>query len=186
MKLTIVRHGETLENAVDIIRGHHGGTLSKRGIEQAKIAARALKDEMFDQAWSSDLKRCVDTAKYILEFHSDLKLQLTTDLREVNYGEFQGRTGAEIRAFFDRHGGYTETSRVPGGESQLEMSTRTLYFVNGLFKRFPDQKILLVTHTGPIESIRTFIEKTPFSGDALNASILRLEIIKPLELYPES
>lgn len=184
MELTLVRHGETIENASDTIMGHHGGTLSEKGIGQAVQTAEKLKDEKFDQAWSSDLRRCVDTAKYILKPHHNLQLQLTTALREVNYGEFQGRPGAEIRAFFDKEGGYTRTSQVPGGETQLDMSIRVLNFVNNLLDRHSNKRILLVSHNGPIEAIRVATERTPFSGDAKNAGILQLHITKPLELYP--
>lgn len=184
MRLTVVRHGETIENAGDIIMGQNGGTLSKKGVEQAKMTAQTLEDEIFDQAWSSDLKRCVDTAKYILEPHPDLSLQVTPALREVNYGEFQGRPGAEIRAFFDQEGGFNQKLKVPGGESHIEMAERVLHFVNDLFRQFPKQKILLVSHNGPIETIRAAIEKTPFSGDPKNASIWRCVIKEALQLYP--
>ena len=184
MRLTIVRHGETIENANDIIMGQNGGTLSQKGIEQAKATTQTLKDETFDQAWSSDLARCVDTAKYILELHPELRLQLTPALREVNYGEFQGRPGAEIRAYFDREGGFNQKSKVPGGESHVEMAVRVLGFVNGLLQRFPEQKMLLVSHNGPIEIIRAAVEKTPFSGDAKNASAWRCVVEEALQFYP--
>lgn len=183
MKLTIVRHGETIENANDTIMGQNGGTLSQKGIEQAKMVAQILEDEEFDQAWSSDLTRCVDTARYILELHPDLRLQPTPALREVNYGEFQGRPGVEIRAYFDKEGGFDQKSKVPGGESHIEMAERVLDFVNGLFRRFPEQKMLLVSHNGPIEIIRAAIEKTPFSGDAKNAGVWRCVVEEALQLY---
>lgn len=183
MKLLIVRHGETIENAADIVMGQNGGTLSETGIEQAKATAKQLQHETFDQLWSSDLKRCVDTAKYILEYHPDLKLQTTAELREVNYGEFQGRPGAEIRAFFEARGGFTPDSKAAGGESHREMSDRVLKFVNFIFNRFPDQRILLVSHNGPIEAIRAAAERTPFTEDAKNASVREVELSRPLELY---
>lgn len=164
--------------------GHHDGTLNEKGLEQADKTAEKLKDKNFDQAWSSDLKRCVDTAKLILRFHPSLKLETNRALREVNYGKFQGRPGTEIRAFFDKEGGYTRTSQVPGGETQLDMSTRVLHFVNDLFDQYSSQRILVVSHNGPIEAIRAAVERTPFLGDAKNASILQLRVTKPLELYP--
>lgn len=185
MKLTVVRHGQTIENAQDTVMGHHEGTLSEKGLVQAKETAYVLKVEKFDQAWSSDLQRCVDTAKYILKLHPDLKLQLTPALREVNYGEFQGRPGTDIRAYFDKQGGFTQESKAPGGESHTEMADRVLYFVNGLFKVSPDQKVLLISHNGPIEAIRAAVEQTPFSGDSKNAGIWRGEVNQPLIPYSE-
>lgn len=163
--------------------GHNGGTLSEQGIEQAKTTAKQLQHEVLDQVLSSDLKRCVDTAKYILEYHPDIKLQTTAELREVNYGEFQGRPGAEIRAFFDKEGGFTQESKATGGESNREMSIRVLKFVNYIFEHFPNQRILLVTHNGPIEAIRAAVERTPFTEDAKNASVREVDLAHPLELY---
>jgi broad specificity phosphatase PhoE len=186
MQLLVARHGETVENATDIVMGQTGGNLNENGIQQAKELAEQLKDEKFDQAWSSDLKRCIDTARYILAHHPDVELQLTSALREVNYGEFQGKPGTEIRAYFNEKGGFTQSLKVPGGESHLEMSERVLGFVNDLFKKFPDQKLLLITHSGPIEIIRAAVERTPFASDAKNASVLRCVLKESLRLYPEA
>jgi len=182
MNLVVVRHGETIENAQDIVMGHHGGNLSAKGIQQADEAAEKLKTDEFDQAWSSDLKRCVDTAKIILKYHSQLKLNKTQALREVNYGEYQGRPAAEIRKYFEDTG-FNRDNKVPGGESHTEMGARVLDFVNDLILHYPNQKILLITHNGPLEAIRSSVEKTPFSGDAKNGGIYQYVIAKPLELY---
>lgn len=188
MKLFIVRHGQTIENARHEIMGQRDGTLSEKGIEQAKKTSGKLKSEQFDQAWASDLGRCVDTAKYILVNHPNVNLRTTKALREVNYGKFQGRPSEEIQPFF-KEAKIFVTWKVPGGESHLAMFKRTIKFINGLFKRYPNQTILLVTHTGPIEAIRASLEKAShdelFPKDAAHASIWELEINEPLEVYPK-
>lgn len=181
MKLTVVRHGETIENAQDVVMGHHGGNLSEKGIQQVEAAATSLKKHNFDQAWSSDLKRCVDTARIILKHHPQLNLQVTPALREVNYGEFQGSPASDIRDYFEKEG-FNKNSKVPGGESHTEMGVRTLIFVNDLLEKTPDESILLISHNGPIEAIREAVEGTPFSGDSLNGSIRAFEINKPLKI----
>ena len=167
--------------------GQLDGTLSALGIEQAKDAAKKLKDTEFDQAWSSDLKRCVDTAKFILQYHPDLELQTTDTLREVNYGEFQGRPSAEIQPFFKQMPDFF-SGKIPAGESHLDMFRRVIRFINELLDKYPSKRILLVTHTGPIEAIRASVEKSTkdelFPKDALHASIWDLEITESLILYP--
>ena len=62
MKLIIVRHGETIENQAKILQGHLPGTLSNKGIEQAKTIALNLKQEKIAAIYSSDLARAADTA----------------------------------------------------------------------------------------------------------------------------
>lgn len=69
MKLIIVRHGETEENASEIIQGHSLGKLSKKGIEQSKKLALRLKGEKIDMIFSSDLERAKDTIKEVARFH---------------------------------------------------------------------------------------------------------------------
>ena len=74
MILTLVRHGETIENKEKIIMGQLDGTLSELGIQQAKKLAERLKDERFDYIFSSDLARAANTAKEIGIFFQDRDL----------------------------------------------------------------------------------------------------------------
>lgn len=183
-----MRHGQTIENAKGIIMGQHGGTLSQKGRHQSAQMATKLKNESIDQIWSSDLARCVETAKFVLKLHPKLKLHTTPALREVNYGKYQGRPSAEIQQYFAQVKVFV-TAKMPGGESHLSMFKRTIKFINKLYKQFPDQKILILTHTGPIEAIRASVQKASkdelFPKDALNAGIWRLDINQPLKVYPK-
>src|SRR3989338_6937789 len=91
MKLIIVRHGETEENAEGIHQGQRHGKLSNVGIEQTKKLGTRLKDEKFDIVYCSDLQRCKDTAKEIMKFHSSIPVHYTKEIRERRMGEFEGR-----------------------------------------------------------------------------------------------
>ncbi len=62
MKLIIVRHGQTHENASGIIQGQGTGRLNEIGIEQAKRIGFRLKDEKIDVAYISYLERTKQTA----------------------------------------------------------------------------------------------------------------------------
>ena len=91
IRLYIVRHGETEENAAGILQGHIEGHLSERGVLQAQQLREEIKHSLHpDRIFSSDLKRTVDTAKILNEaFH----LPITTSplLRERDWGEYTGR-----------------------------------------------------------------------------------------------
>ena len=69
MKLILVRHGETEGNVKQIIQGQTHGKLTKKGIKQAKLLARRLKNEKIDVVFSSDLQRAKNTTKQILNHH---------------------------------------------------------------------------------------------------------------------
>ena len=66
--LYLVRHGETIDNAAQILQGHLQGELNERGILQAETTRDKLKGEPIDVFVSSDLKRSVDTKTSIKPF----------------------------------------------------------------------------------------------------------------------
>jgi len=88
--LYLVRHGETVDNANQIMQGQTQGQLNETGIEQAWQLRRQLEGAHFDAFVSSDLKRAVDTAAIIAEPHH-LQVVTTPLLRERDWGAFTGR-----------------------------------------------------------------------------------------------
>ena len=88
--LYLVRHGETVDNASQLMQGQTQGRLNKTGVGQA----RQLRDELaathFDAVVASDLKRAVDTARILAEPHG-LEVETTELLRERDWGSFTGR-----------------------------------------------------------------------------------------------
>lgn len=91
MKITIVRHGETEENRDGILQGNLPGTLSDKGQSDAQKIAERFKNEKFGLIISSDLKRAYDTAKIIAQYHPNIEFISTKELRERNYGIFNGK-----------------------------------------------------------------------------------------------
>ena len=81
-RVYIVRHAETEENKQKIVQGHLDTILNSEGERQADLVAKALKDIPFDVAYSSNLKRAMDTAKRILVHHSDMEVQIDMAIRE--------------------------------------------------------------------------------------------------------
>merc|ERR1711963_65857 len=68
ISLTIVRHGQTDANKNKILHGWRTNIpVNSFGIKQAEAAGSALKDEKYDQAYSSDLQRAIKTCQLILE-----------------------------------------------------------------------------------------------------------------------
>ena len=65
----LVRHGETVDNARQIMQGQTQGELNQRGREQAEQVARRLASEPLDAIVASDLHRAIQTAEVIAEPH---------------------------------------------------------------------------------------------------------------------
>ena len=67
--LYLVRHGETVDNAAQILQGQQQGELNENGIRQAEEVRDRLADEDIDAFVASDLKRSVDTCRIIAQPH---------------------------------------------------------------------------------------------------------------------
>lgn len=95
-KIYLVRHGETVDNARQIMQGQTQGVLNERGREQARQAAVRLATEAIDAVVSSDLRRAVQTAEIIAVPHG-LPVLTTPLLRERDWGSFTGRFIPDLR-----------------------------------------------------------------------------------------
>ena len=67
--LYLVRHGETVDNANQIMQGQTQGELNENGIRQAQEVSAEWCDHPLDAVIASDLKRSIDTAAIIAEPH---------------------------------------------------------------------------------------------------------------------
>jgi probable phosphoglycerate mutase len=112
MELYLVRHGETEWSRA---RRHTGRTdlpLSPVGEAEARALGDHLRGLEADRVLSSPLGRAVETAK--LAGFGD-RVELHDALLEVDYGRYEGRTTAEIRA--ERPGWDLFRDGCPGGET---------------------------------------------------------------------
>lgn len=146
MLLTIVRHGETIENLNGIVQGHCHGSLSEQGLIQAKCVADRLKGEKFDAIISSDLGRAKQTAEEIAKYHGDTKLETSQDLRECASGIFDGRPREDRRLDMRKSRQNPYSYRPEGGENFYDVEARIKKFLNYLFSRFNDKNVLIITH----------------------------------------
>jgi len=95
-RLFLVRHGETVDNARQLMQGQLQGALNAKGTAQAEDVARQLQDEHFDAIIASDLRRAIQTAEIIARPHQ-LPVVTTPLLRERDWGDFTGRYIPDLR-----------------------------------------------------------------------------------------
>lgn len=162
MKLTVVRHGETIENRRRIIQGHNDGQLTQEGIQQAKALSKKLGNRVFDTILTSDLGRCLDTAQILGEQHPKVSILSTPALREISFGEYQGKPSASLD--WQALEGTPLTKKAPGGESWTDLSTRVIEYLNKAYDKYPDKNILMVTHGGPMRVIYAALANTALEG----------------------
>ncbi|MGE7866013.1 histidine phosphatase family protein [Bacillus paramycoides] len=90
--LYVTRHGKTILNANHRVQGWADSPLVEKGVEVAENLGTGLKDIHFTRVYSSDSGRAIETANLVLKYNeqSKLKLEKRKDLRELNFGTFEG------------------------------------------------------------------------------------------------
>ena len=115
----LARHGETAWS----LSGQHTGRtdlpLTARGEENARRLGERLRGLALARVLTSPLKRAADTCA-LAGFGTVAAID--DDLREWDYGEYEGRRTAEIRA--ERPGWQIFRDGCPGGESPDEIGRR--------------------------------------------------------------
>lgn len=146
MRLILVRHGETVENKKRIVQGHTHGTLSRTGVNQARLVAKRLSDLNIDIIFSSDLRRAVNTAKEITKYHPESKFILDKRLRERAFGIYDGKHKDIVfkKVLHPKGFGY----RPPEGESFEDVIKRVKNFYKEILKCYPKKTVLVVAHGG--------------------------------------
>jgi broad specificity phosphatase PhoE len=139
VEVVLVRHGET-EWSRDL--KHTGWTdepLTERGRDQAERVGAALHGRSFALVLTSPLQRATETCR--LAGFGDVA-QPRDDLREWNYGDYEGRKTDDIRK--EAPGWTIWTGGVPNGETVEQVGARADRVVEEA--RAQDGDVLLFGH----------------------------------------
>ena len=118
-EIVLVRHGETAWSSSGRHTSFSDIPLTDHGREQAKTLATRLADREFALVLTSPRVRAVETCEL-----AGLRgaAEITGDLSEWNYGDYEGLTTASIRE--ERPGWTIFTAGAPGGETADEVGAR--------------------------------------------------------------
>jgi len=169
--LILLRHGESQWNLENRFTGWVDIPLSPKGEEEARKAGEKLKSFKFVKAYTSVLKRAIDTLNIVLKVIGQEKIPIEYDkaLNERHYGALQGRNKAEVgeiygaeqlkiwRRSYDVPPPKDVTELNPDGvsESLKDTAARTLPYFDS--KILPDvlagNDILVAAHGNSLRSI---------------------------------
>ena len=180
-RIVAIRHGETTWNVDTRIQGHLDIPLNATGRQQAARMARALQGEPIAAVYASDLARAWETAGYLGRAHG-LEVTAEEGLRERKFGDFQGKTFAEIEALLPDQSlrwRKREPEFAPqGGESLLTLHRRVIEAAERLAARHRGELIALVGHGGVMDVLYRLATRldiqAPRTWTLGNAAINRL------------
>jgi broad specificity phosphatase PhoE len=148
-RVLLIRHGETEWNRERRCQGFTDVPLSETGLDQAERLSRALAREPLAAVFSTDQIRAKKTAEIIARPHQ-LSVQVDARLRELNQGVLEGQNmegllahHAELLKAWMADPAHT---RMPRGESMLEIQARGWAAIREIVDRHPEQTVAVVAH----------------------------------------
>ena len=112
MKITLVRHGKTQSNQEHRYLGWTDELLCREGIALLlKKMRKGLYPQSPDRVVCSPMRRCIQTAAWICP--KGYPYRIEDDLRETNFGIFEGKTYEELKEDPTISGGLLPTGKGP-------------------------------------------------------------------------
>lgn len=127
--------------------------LTAEGLLMADAFAAAYRQLEWTAVYCSPMKRTIATAKPLCEAIG-LEMQLREGLREINYGEWEDRTPAEVKQHYldDYIRWMTEPAWNPptGGETAVQIASRASLVIAEIEQKYSTGKVLVVSHKATI------------------------------------
>lgn len=160
-RLVLLRHGESQWNLENRFTGWVDVPLSPKGEQEARAAGEKLKGFRFDRAYTSVLKRAIDTLHLVLEITGQTNVPTEQDqaLNERMYGDLQGLNKAETaKKYGDQQVKIWRRSydvRPPGGESLKDTAERVLPYYEKRIKPeiLADKTIIVAAHGNSLRAL---------------------------------
>lgn len=192
MRLYLIRHGQTRWNIEGKIQGKTDIPLNETGLLQAECLAKAMERCEITSVYCSVLKRARQTAELLVSgaraAGRELPLFPMEELREVDFGLWEGKTWEEIRANYP--GDYAGWEKNPaavtptGGERREDCRARTRAAVERILREAGGDTAI-VAHGGILVYVIDYLLRNQAEKREIivrNASISVVEYDRETEL----
>jgi broad specificity phosphatase PhoE len=159
----LIRHAERIGDQQQLVARTEGVRLTPAGEAHAAHLARHLADAPIRQVFSSPLERTRATAAPLAKAKG-VAVELSSAIGEIDAGEFTGRTFPDLDANEERwrqFNHFRSGTRLPGGETSLEVQSRFVGEMLRLRATFPDDAIAMFSHADPIKIAVAYFLGTP-------------------------
>jgi probable phosphomutase (TIGR03848 family) len=171
----LIRHARHALVGRTIVGRAPGVRLSAEGLREAQALAERFETGSIQALYSSPLERARATAAPIAA-RLRLEVEIADELNEIDYGAWTNRTLADLHDLDEwrRFNIFRSGSRIPGGETMVEVQGRMLRLVERLAAAHPEQTVALVSH-----------------GDLIKAALahhlgVSLDLFQRIEISPAS
>ena len=152
--LLLIRHAET--DLAGTFCGHSDPPVNERGRSQIEHLLLALRSHKLEAVYSSDLQRALTTARAVAASF-DLPLRVTSDLREISFGNWEGfnweQNESRDPAYARRWIAEFPKLPAPNGEEFEAFTARALQGFDAVAASL--QNAAIVTHAGVLRVILT-------------------------------
>ena len=147
--LYFLRHGETMASRIGGYCGNLDPDLIPEGVQMAEDFDAAYKALPWAAVFSSPLRRALATAIPLCEA-TGIPMQRKERLREIAYGQREGKTPEEVNRAF--HDSYVRWLADPGwnaptgGERGIDIARRSSLVIEEIEKTYTTDNVLVVSH----------------------------------------
>ncbi|MCW9709686.1 histidine phosphatase family protein [Avibacterium sp. 21-586] len=173
----LVRHGRTVWNEQGLLQGQGDSPLIAEGIEGAIKTGEHLANVPFVAAYSSVLKRAMDTTQYIIG-ERNIPFFQHKGLNEHFFGSWEGvlvesiRQSEEFQQMTKDPANYHAKSN--GGETFGELAKRAMQAVYDIINVHNEGNILLVSHGHTLHLLLALFDGSTWQNHRENPNITRL------------
>ncbi|HLT02409.1 MAG TPA: histidine phosphatase family protein [Geminicoccaceae bacterium] len=182
----LIRHASHDLLGHTIVGRASGVGLSAQGLLEAEALVERFAPGAIDALYSSPLERARATAA-AMAARLGLNVQIAEELNEIDYGVWTNRTLADLDELEEwrRFNLFRSGSRIPGGETMLEVQLRMLELIDRLCAEQPRHAIALVSHGDVIKATLAHFLGAPLdlfqriAIDPASISVVRLQRFGP-------
>lgn len=154
LKIYFVRHGETTYSQTGGFCGAIDPELTPAGSQMAEQFAATYAKLPWNAVYVSPMKRTIATAKPLCDAVG-IEMQLRDGLREIKYGDWEGKTVEEVKKDYEED--YINWLTEPawnaptnGGETSVEIASRSSLVIAEIQEKYKSGNVLVVSHKATI------------------------------------
>jgi alpha-ribazole phosphatase len=155
-RLVLIRHAQPAEEVRGRCYGSLDVSLSAKGQQLAQQLGQAFSTSQLAAIYTSPRLRAVETAAALAAPHALAPIPVDA-LREIDFGDFEGRSYDEIAELYpDLFNQWMERPTLvqfPGGESFAALRDRVLAASEAIRTRHAGQTAAIVAHGGVLRAI---------------------------------